>query len=369
MQTAEIRPDVQDLVTLAQRRDAAGRNELFSSIADLLINDHRDFADVERTLMCDILRRLTKSVEMSIRTQLAERLAYDDEAPADLIVLLANDQIEVARSVLLYSKLLRDSDLINIVRHKTIQHQLSIAARQNLSSKVSAALVQTGTMPVLTVLLANPSANIPHDSYAQLVSRSEQEAALREPLVNRRDLPPELAKRMYRWVSAALKDIILKTYMISPDKIDEAIDAAVDGLAREDRREEIKGPAVRRLVDKLYEAGQLTSAYVVKSLNQGQAELFEESFAKLAKVNIEVFRKILYNRGADGLAVACRVIGIDRSMFLTIYRLTRIARRQSSSLTDAETAHAFEIFRKMDQRQAEITLHRWAADESKAPIF
>ena len=47
--------------------------------------------------MREILRRLTRDVEMAIRIALAESLADDITAPHDLILLLVDDAIEVAR--------------------------------------------------------------------------------------------------------------------------------------------------------------------------------------------------------------------------------------------------------------------------------
>src|SRR5690606_38981658 len=125
----------------------------------------------------------------------------------------------------------------------------------------------------------------------------------------------------------------------------------------------------KKMVDKLFEAGQINPAFIMKCLHQGQVEFFEEAFAKLCNLQPDVLRKIIYNRGADGLAVACRVLDIDRSVFLTIFRLTRLARQENPELSDAQTSHAYEIFEQFDKRKAEITLHRWAAEETKARLF
>ena len=57
--------------------------------------------DRERELMREILRRLTRDVEMAIRIALAQRLSEDATAPHDLILLLVDDRIEVARPLIL----------------------------------------------------------------------------------------------------------------------------------------------------------------------------------------------------------------------------------------------------------------------------
>src|SRR5690606_6988194 len=191
-----IRQDVQALAELARQRDEAARRELYMKTVALLEGEHRNMSDVERGLVCDILRRLARDVEMAIRQELALRLAGDDNAPVDLILLLANDQIEVAHSVLLYSKLLSDTALIEIIRHKTIQHQMRIAARRDLSAPVSSALVRAGDDGVI---VANRTATLSDRSFAEIVRRSADVADFQAPLVAREDLPPSLAARLYAW--------------------------------------------------------------------------------------------------------------------------------------------------------------------------
>src|SRR5690606_8698580 len=124
----------------------------------------------------------------------------------------------------------------------------------------------------------------------------------------------------------------------------------------------LEGGGIQRLLDKLEDAGQLTPAFVVKCLTQGQIELFERAFARLVNMAPHLFPRFLYDYGAEGLAISCRAAGIDRSVFLTMHRLTRMARGQSIDLTDVDTARIFQLFETLDRRSALITLDIWAAD-------
>lgn len=360
-----IRQDVRALVALARQRDDKARRALYLETVKLLEGEHRNLSEVERGLICDILRRLTHSVEMAIRRELAERLAGDDNAPVDLILLLANDQIEVAHSVLLYSKLLSDTALIEIIRHKTIQHQMRIAARQNLSAPVSSALVRAGDNGVIVALLANPTAAISDHSFAEIVRRSAEVAEFQAPLVAREDLPPSLAARLYAVVSEDLKRQLAASFRIDNKTIDRALAESVDSLAR-GQVQASTGDGLQRLLDKLEGAGQLTPGFVVKCLNQGQIELFERAFARLVNMAPHLFPRFLYDYGPEGLAVACRAAGIDRSVFLTMYRITRMARGHSADLADLDTARIFELFESLDQRGALLRLHNWAAEEARS---
>ncbi|MBS0280281.1 MAG: hypothetical protein JSR25_03910, partial [Proteobacteria bacterium] len=72
-------------------REDASREEIYLAIASLYRVQGNNLNNRERELMREILRRLTRDVEMAIRIALAERLADDNSAPHDLILLLVDD--------------------------------------------------------------------------------------------------------------------------------------------------------------------------------------------------------------------------------------------------------------------------------------
>src|ERR1700759_1112530 len=108
--TASDMSDMGRLAQLAANPGNVNRSELFLAVASLYRVQGTYLNPRERELMNEILRRLTHDVEMAIRISLAERLADDAAAPHDLIVLLADDSIEVARPLLLRSPLISDDD-------------------------------------------------------------------------------------------------------------------------------------------------------------------------------------------------------------------------------------------------------------------
>ena len=69
----------------------------------------------KRTLMLEILRHVIHDVEMQVRRKLALQLANKSDPPHDLILMLANDVIEVAFPILEGSPILTDEDLLAII--------------------------------------------------------------------------------------------------------------------------------------------------------------------------------------------------------------------------------------------------------------
>ena len=118
--------ELTELLSLARDKSVSGRQTLMAAVSDLFCDNQTVLTDRERALMTDILHQLVHDVEMSVRRTLAERLAMLPSAPRDLIVELANDQIEVAHPILMGSNVLHDTDLIEIIHQRTLEHQLEI---------------------------------------------------------------------------------------------------------------------------------------------------------------------------------------------------------------------------------------------------
>lgn len=364
-----IDEEVTNLLDHAYAKKDNGRSALFKEITDFMERRHSELTTNELSLMSDILEKLLTDVETSVRKKLALRLAVKTDAPADLIILLANDQIEVAAPVLSLSTLLSDEALIRIIRHKTVQHQLGIASRDRLSSGICRELITIGNTRTLVMLLTNKTAEIDDDSLAILVEKSKNNLPIQPPLIERPDLPRHLAAKMYQWVSLSLKQSILTTLHISEDEIETLLKSAVTEVHREETSQISQEQSEILLINKLDKAGMLKPAFLMKSLNQGQSSLFEIAFAKIIKVPRPVMRSLLYDRGADSLAVSCCAAGIDRSVFLTIYQLTRAAQNIDTNLSDDDVAGAFEQFRVLDKTKALLTIQKWVAEATGSSIF
>ena len=105
--------DMSDMGRLAQLainpHSGASREEIYlCSRLALPHRGRRPGTSVSADLIRDILRRLTRDVEMAIRVALAQRLSEDTTAPHDLILLLVDDTIEVARPLIQHSPLLTE---------------------------------------------------------------------------------------------------------------------------------------------------------------------------------------------------------------------------------------------------------------------
>jgi len=341
--------DMSDMDRLAQLainpQNVASREEIYLAVASLYRVQGAGLNQRERELMRDILRRLTRDVEMAIRVALAQRLAEDTTAPHDLILLLVDDAIEVARPLILHSPLLTEADVLRLIAEAGIGHQEAVAGRPNIGEPVTAALAHSEHESVLLALVRNVTAHISDTTYAVLVEKSRALSGLAEPLVRRPDLPPQLATALCEWVSDALKTYIKSNYAIAPHTLDSAISDANQVVQSEPAGPHDPPPdSAQKLIGKLAASGQLKAGFLIRVLSQGQADLFDLGFAHMLETELEKFRAFFYQDGIRPVALACRAAGIDRSVFATVFNLSRQARGSHNVLTAADGEQAEAVF-------------------------
>lgn len=352
--------DVRLLLDLARDKSDTGRTRLVQIVGDLFFDEGGVLSDRERALMTDILRRLIRDVEITVRKALAERLAGEASAPPDLIKALANDEIEVAHSILLKSEVLQDIELIEIIEHRTQEHQLVIAMRSTVSEAVSDALVGTGDAAVIQTLIGNLEAQISDATMENLVAESETEEAYRHPLLNRPEFSPHLAKRMYWWVSAALRSHIVENFDIDPAELDRQIEGTIKDILPQ----EAAGPAESGGGGGQDEADSdgITPRLLLQTLRRGEVAMFESLFAQLTGLRSKLVRRFIFEPGGEGLAIACKSVSMSKPDFGSIFLLSRSARPGDKKVDPDEVTNALTFYEHIKPETAQKVVARWKLD-------
>jgi uncharacterized protein (DUF2336 family) len=343
-----INSQVQRLVALAQSHDESSRSDLYLSVAALMERSRTTFSAAEMALLKAIMEQLTRQVEMHVRAALAERLAADDDAPADLILMLANDHIEVAQSVLRTSRLLSEDDLLQIISAASSLHQKVIANRDHLSEKTAIALAENSAPDVLMSLVNNHRARLSGAVMNRLADRSRDVTAIQRSLLNRPEADPDIARRMCAFVSDALHDFITRRFSIDPAEVRRSIEAA----ATEAHARLTRATTAERLVSKLAAAGQLKSGFAVKALGQGQLEVFEHAVASMIGVPAKVVIDLLSANTALAMALICKAIGIDRAVFNTLYQKAQVMRGHSPIMNENDKTLVERVFQVVSRDDA-----------------
>jgi len=354
-----IASDVSHLIDLARDSSTEGRNTLAVAIGNLVDHNARQLTTHELALMNDILKKLLQDVARPIRKSLASKLANSHNAPRDVIEILANDDFDIASPVLLKSDLLSDDALIEIIRHRTQAHRLAIAMRRSLSFQVSDALVATNTTDVIRTLLQNHGAQISQSTMAYLVEQSRTIDEFQEPLLRRHDLEASLAKRMYVWVSAALRQFILENFHVDELDIDLAIGKTVDAIIEEAEAQSEEDTAASNLASEIAKQDKVTASLLLQTLRQGEVALFEALLANMARIKISSVRKLIYDEGAEGLVIVARAADIDRTSFTSIFLLLQRVHPKELAKDAYAMKRALDLFDRLKADTAAKVVERW----------
>jgi len=351
--------DGEYLFRLARQKSAEGRTALAETISDLFHDEGDVLTDRERSLIFDILHKLVHEVEMAVRKVLSERLAELPDAPRPLIAQLANDAFEVAYPILTRSTVLEDEDLIEVITHRTQEHQLAIAQRPGLSEGVSDALVNGGHESVIRTLLGNRDARISRATMEFLVEQSKRVDTFQEPILQRDELDAELATRMFMWVTAALRQHIMDNFDLPTGQVDDMLETvAVNEIQSNRAQSESRQAKAREMIDTMGDAGMVTPDLMIAALEQGETALFAALFRKLTGLPQHLTLRILFEGGGEGLAIACRAVNLGKAVFAGIFTVSRKSRPSDASQIQRETRRVLNLYDQMSQEGAREALDR-----------
>jgi uncharacterized protein (DUF2336 family) len=356
--------ELEQLVALAQVRTPEARGRIVNAMSELIVRKNMAPNSPIRLLAADILQRLIHDTELAVRQDLAKRLANEPTAPRELMITLANDQIEVARPILVESTALLDPDLIEVVHQRSLQHQLAVAMRRGVTEKVSAALVATGHDDVMVTLLNNPITRIARATYEYMVEQSRTRESLQEPLLRRQDLDADLAGRMYGWVSGALRQYIVQNFDVDAALIDRAMFDSLNEVIGDHVRAAALGGSADNLAEALKTGVARDPHLFEQLLRSGEVMLFEMLFAKASGLKITLARRVIYQPDGRALAVACRSAGLSRAVFTTLFTLIRQARAGDAPLDPTVLAEAQRVHDDTPEWAARDVLDRWRRKSS-----
>jgi uncharacterized protein (DUF2336 family) len=161
---------------------------------------------------------------------------------------------------------------------------------------------------------------------------------------------------MYWWVSAALRKFIVENFSVDPSTIDDEIEETVTHLT--DAPADAEPRKAQLLADRLAEVGEISPAALVETLRHGEVALFEAMFARLAGLRVTLVRRLLFEPGGEGLAIACKALGIDTASFASIFVLSRKARHERA-IEPGEATRVIGFYNRLNLQSATQLLKKW----------
>nr|WP_242468685.1 DUF2336 domain-containing protein [Rhodovibrio salinarum] len=216
----------------------------------------------------------------AVRAAVASELAHSPALPETWARELACDVSEVAVPVLRYAQTLSDNDLIAIIEYAEAEKLQVISQRDQVSQRVSGALIEQGDQATVTHLLNNDGAEIAKRSLGWALSRFRNSEDVHRGLLNRQ-LPPRVLVALVNCASEDLRRELLQRQDLSAAVRDNvmalgeeaALHVVLAGKESDDPAE---------TVNTLVQSGKLTDRLLLRVLLEGQFTLFVHGLAARA---------------------------------------------------------------------------------------
>ncbi|VAX02337.1 hypothetical protein MNBD_ALPHA03-346 [hydrothermal vent metagenome] len=351
-----------DLLILAQEKSVSARNELLENISDLFLSPEGRLNEHERALMNDVLLKLINSVEKNVKKELSKRLANIDDVSPELAAKLASESIDIAEPMLQKSGVLKDEQLIEIVRNRSDAHRMVIAIRSHVSEDVSGELIENGSEDVLEALIRNENAELSELSIKYLVAESKNVDRFQEPLLNRQDLPVDMAYRMYWWVSAALRRKIVLEFNLDSSMVDDMLEMATKSALQNHNSTDGVMRTALKLAKELARKNQLTIIFLRQCLRQEKVNLFVAGLSEMTGLDVKIIWRAMRERTGESLAIIAKSLEIDRDSFASIFLLVIQSRTGGKARTTGLVNSILSLYDEIKIINAKVAVRHWQRD-------
>ena len=342
---------LEGLARLTKENSEEGRQKLLREVTDMFMQSPDTLNEREIAYFGEIMGGMVQQVETMVRQHLSETIANIGNAPRDLVLSLANDEVEVALPVLQNSDVLQDDDLIEIVDKQSQERLNAIARRASVGETITDVLVEKGDDTVLGTPAGNNGAQFSRGGMVTIVERAKGNQNLNMSLVQRKDVPADLAQDMFWRVSDAMREKILSASdSLDESQVDELLQEAEEWFA--EQKEKGSLDQAEKFIVRKEKLGQLDPALLLGLIRQDKIAEFVAGLRRLVNINTEVVRQAVFDSESEKLTILCKAADIDFDVFGEIIYCINLNEKTEEKDMEA----LLGVYQRIDTTMAQRTL-------------
>ncbi|MGQ4272673.1 DUF2336 domain-containing protein [Terrihabitans sp. B22-R8] len=342
----------------SERAEAAGalaRAFLYSDLSDTAYQA----AECALTLLMD-------DSSPDVRRSIAEVFARSEQAPRNLVFVLAHDVSEVALPVLVLSPVLQDADLAEIFTTRGEQERSAIAARTRISEGLARLIAEHGSVDVCTILARNPESRLSGGAFAFLAQRHAADDSLRAALLERDDLSLTERHLLVMALAERFGVLAVDQFGMTHDRARRMSRDNCDRAAL--HMSEIAGEEVADLLAHLRACGHLTAALMLEAVAGGNLAFVGAALSELTGQDADRVRRMMDDPMGAGFRALHRDAGLPRSS-LTIFQQALLGwgetGRDAASAQDRRAVAERSLAEAPSASSAYSLLNRMAAEAAR----
>ena len=344
----------------------AVRRQLAKRLSDVICIPASQLTPQERHMAGDVLVELLRDADVELRESVAKRLVMLNEAPRTILMILAKDDIQVARHVLEESKSLSDSDLIQITRKVSGEHRKVIAKRRKVSDAVVDSIVEFLEEDVVETLLKNKGSSFSETAIQRILTVSRSHQPYVELLVKREELRPSHGLTMFWWADSENRKKILHRFAVTRGVLQESCHdlfpkAAAEGwsdagvrkaLQFIERRQRNRAAMERSEFKTLEEA-------VEAAAMTGLTRKLTEEISYISGIKPATGAQILTDKTGESIAILCKAPGLKRDYVEKIWRALKRPTHDVNGEIHPDLARVMQTYDVISTDKAQTVLRYW----------
>jgi uncharacterized protein (DUF2336 family) len=350
------------MLALAREHTELSRIQLAGMLADTFLSSEIKLSLRDEELLNELINELMFNASPQVRIHLVKKFVDMGRMPRQIATNLAQGDIDIARPILFSSPALKDEDLVRIVEEKGAGHALVIATRAEISEAVADALVTTGDIRVMQVVVENLGAHLSPLAMDVVSDAARYSVNLRKPLLSRPDVKVECALKLYWWIEQDLRRFVMSRFGITSGQIDQALAKTIGAFLDEHAKERDNDDVMDQVAAWIDAHQALGPQVLPQILRMGYFRLFNMLLARLARLPLSLIDTIMDEVGGRGLASICRAVGIEKAGFVSLFLLSRGGRPGEQIVHPRELSYALATFDRMSPAIAQDLLHSWSVD-------
>jgi len=220
----EVKSLLQEINEAVLQGSSESRAQALWHATDLLIAGR--YTEDQIWVFGEVIGRLADEIEVAARVKLAKQLAHSNNAPFNVVMILASDDsIDVAGPILQHSERLDAKTLVTNARTKSQPHLLAISKRRSIPVAVTDELVTRGNRNVLHSVASNNGARFSDFGFLHMIKRSEGDSILAEQIGLRKEIPRHMFQQL---IAKASDDVKRKLEQERPDLVGQIQTSVTD---------------------------------------------------------------------------------------------------------------------------------------------
>jgi uncharacterized protein (DUF2336 family) len=303
----EARSFLQELTEAVLRGSPESRARALWHATDLLIAGR--YTEDQIWVFGEVIGRLADEIELAARAKLAKLLAHSDNAPFNIVMILAfDDSIDVAGPVLQHSQRLGAQTLVANIRTKSQPHLLAISKRSYIPVVVTDELVTRGNREVVQSVASNNGASFSDFGFLHMIKRSETDSILAEHLGLRKEIPRHMFQQL---IAKASDDVKRKLERERPDLVGQIQTSVTEVTGKLHSK---FGPAskahfaAKRAVAVQHQFGNLNENSILEYARSHKIEEATVGLALLCALPVDVVERALVDNNREMALILAKAL-------------------------------------------------------------